>query len=254
MLKTKLIRKLYCMARTRGRKRSEGYCKNRGGECSKAERLAHCLRGDFECPYCGCDLREARVVSMDHVVAQVWGGVKSDTNIVACCGSCNSSKKHKMLADFAAGRGDEEMQARVRRILRRNFPKYLQLARKILSEPGDVPESTDEEVNKMPKNDKASGQPKTYPDDGAMLEDALDHLAALSLLLEDVAEAIKAGEPDVEGEDGARVPIARALDKASLSAVGQVAKVRSQRAIRDGTLDDDTTRVLDALEEEDAQA
>lgn len=114
------------------RKRSASYNGNKGGECSPVERLAHCLRVDFTCPYCGCDLREAKSIHMDHVLAQVWGGAKSDTNIIACCGSCNCSKKHRMLADFAAGRGDAGMISRVRKFQRRSLAKYSGQAKTIM--------------------------------------------------------------------------------------------------------------------------
>jgi len=103
-------------------KRSETYTGNKGGECSPVERLAHCLRVDFACPYCLCDLRTAKSIHMDHVLAQVYGGQKSDKNILACCGSCNCSKKHKLLADFAAGRGDMEIVRRVHKLLKRRVP------------------------------------------------------------------------------------------------------------------------------------
>jgi 5-methylcytosine-specific restriction endonuclease McrA len=120
--------------------RSATYTGNKGGECNAVERLAHCLRCDFMCPYCGCDLKRANVISMDHVVAQVWGGTKSDRNIVACCGSCNSSKKHKLLRDFAAGRGDIEILRRVRRITNRKLSRYMTQAERIIGEQDETPE------------------------------------------------------------------------------------------------------------------
>jgi len=110
-------------------KRSESYTGNRGGECSPIERLAHCLRVDFTCPYCLCDLRQAPSIHMDHVTAQVWGGQKSARNIVACCGRCNCSKQHKPLRSFAAERGDANMVQRVRRYQRRSFGHYLARAK-----------------------------------------------------------------------------------------------------------------------------
>ena len=103
-------------------KRSEVYTGNKGGECNAAERLAHCLRVEWTCPYCGCDLTHAKSVHIDHVLAQVWGGKKDDKNLLACCGSCNSSKQHKPLTEFATRRGDAEMKRRVRRLLKRRVP------------------------------------------------------------------------------------------------------------------------------------
>lgn len=110
--------------------RDPNYNGNKGGECSPVERLAHCLRVEFTCPYCGIDLREVKTVSMDHVQPQVYGGTKSERNIIACCGSCNSSKQAKSLADFAAGRKNPEIRSHVRKCLRRKLP--VDQARKLM--------------------------------------------------------------------------------------------------------------------------
>lgn len=123
------------MARTQ---RAATYKGNKGGECSPLERLAQCIRADWTCPYCGEQLEAdasglpTKRVHMDHVLAQVWGGVKSETNIVAACGSCNCSKKHAKLAEFATGKGDAEMVARVRRLQRRKLAPATAKAKEIM--------------------------------------------------------------------------------------------------------------------------
>lgn len=119
-------------------KRADTYNGNKGGECSPVERLAHCIRADWTCPYCGEALEAdangfpTKRVHMDHVLAQVWGGIKSESNIVAACCSCNCSKKHQMLADFASGRGDAGMVARVRRLQRRKLAPATAKAKEIM--------------------------------------------------------------------------------------------------------------------------
>ncbi len=115
-------------------KRDTNYQGNRGGECSPVERLAQCLRVDWECPYCGADLHRVKIISMDHVLPQLFGGQKSDTNIIACCGSCNSSKQARLLREFAQRR-DPAIVTRVRRIQRRRLAPYLAQANKILKGP-----------------------------------------------------------------------------------------------------------------------
>ena len=102
--------------------RDANYQGNKGGECNAVERLAHCLRVDFTCPYCGSDLRRVKSIHIDHVLAQVWGGGKGPKNQLACCGSCNSSKKHKLLREWAEGRGDGQIVERVQRLLKRQLP------------------------------------------------------------------------------------------------------------------------------------
>lgn len=101
-------------------KRAANYTGNKGGEATKAERLAHCERVRWVCPYCLTDLRAARV-AIDHVKPQYAGGVKGPKNQVACCLSCNSSKQHKALSDFAAAKGDAEIVKRVKRATARKL-------------------------------------------------------------------------------------------------------------------------------------
>jgi 5-methylcytosine-specific restriction endonuclease McrA len=110
-------------------KKSPAYQGNKGGEATRAERLAHCERVRWECPYCGVDLKTV-TVAIDHVKPQFAGGTKGPNNQIACCISCNSSKQAKTLADFAARKGDAEIIRRVQRALRRELD--VEAAKKIL--------------------------------------------------------------------------------------------------------------------------
>jgi 5-methylcytosine-specific restriction endonuclease McrA len=101
-------------------KKADTYNGNKGGEATKAERLAHCERVRWTCPYCGADLKTVRV-AIDHVRPQYAGGCKGANNQIACCVPCNSSKQAKSLADFAARKGDAEIIRRVQRALRRKL-------------------------------------------------------------------------------------------------------------------------------------
>lgn len=247
------------MARTK--KRAANYAGNKGGECSKLERLAHCLRVDWTCPYCGGDLKTARVVSMDHVLAQVWGGAKSDTNIVACCGSCNSSKKHKLLKDFAEGRGDAAMVARVHKLKRRSLKKYLAQAKAQLGAArsdgeSDVPEDAGRAMNATAPGGEHMEGKTNYPGDAEMLGELLEYLDVLSGNLDLLHEHLADGAQVVTLDDGEETTLAPldALNNAGLDLTRKVMQLRAQRALRDGTLDDATREVLDHLTEDEPGA
>lgn len=48
---------------------------------------------DWKCAYCGSCIRNA--ATLDHVIAQVNGGLTAKSNLVACCQRCNVSKGNK---------------------------------------------------------------------------------------------------------------------------------------------------------------
>jgi len=112
-------------------KRDANYTGNKGGEATPAERLAHLLRVDWTCPYCGADLRTVRV-AVDHVKPQYAGGKKGARNQIACCVPCNSSKQHKALSAFAERKGDATMVKRVKRMTARKLD--VARAKRLLSE------------------------------------------------------------------------------------------------------------------------
>ena len=101
-------------------KRDANYQGNKGGEATRTERMAHLLRVDWACPYCGVDLRTVRV-AVDHVKPQYAGGKKGARNQIACCVPCNSSKQHKALSEFAERRADPDMVKRVKRLTARKL-------------------------------------------------------------------------------------------------------------------------------------
>jgi 5-methylcytosine-specific restriction endonuclease McrA len=109
-------------------KRAANYNGNKGGECNRVERLAHCLRVRFVCPYCEGTLETdanglpTKRVAIDHVFPQLFGGQKGAENQLACCVSCNSSKKAQLLRDFADKKSDPKIVHRVQLALKRRLP------------------------------------------------------------------------------------------------------------------------------------
>src|SRR5580692_3496694 len=61
-------------------------------------------RDDYRCQYCGLDGRgsfeNALVMRVDFVVPRAKKGKKSPTNLVACCGPCNTIKGTRVYKSF----------------------------------------------------------------------------------------------------------------------------------------------------------
>src|SRR5258708_26849746 len=68
------------------------------------ESLAILERDDYCCQYCGLDGRasfeNARVMGVDFVVPRGKKGKKNPTNLVACCGPCNTIKGTRLYKSF----------------------------------------------------------------------------------------------------------------------------------------------------------
>jgi 5-methylcytosine-specific restriction endonuclease McrA len=75
---------------------------------SLKESLAILERDDYRCVYCGLDGRasfeNALVMRVDFVVPRAKKGKKSPTNLVACCGPCNTIKGTKVYKSFEDAR------------------------------------------------------------------------------------------------------------------------------------------------------
>jgi len=71
---------------------------------SLKESLAILERDDYRCVYCGLDGRasfeNALVMRVDFVVPRAKKGKKNPTNLVACCGPCNTIKGTKVYKSF----------------------------------------------------------------------------------------------------------------------------------------------------------
>ncbi len=215
-------------------KRCETYSGNKGGECTPAERIAHCMRVDWTCPYCGCDLKKANV-SIDHILAQVWGGAKGKQNQIACCGSCNSSKKHKLLSDFAAGRGDQEMVKRVRKITRRQLP--LEKAKKFLTESRKeaATMSRKQAKSKSATTKNTDGKASSVNDnqlndnqlnDSQLLDEMLEYVDTAIGSLDMVHEALEEGKEIIPEID---VTPTDALDNAINNLTNKALEIKAKR-------------------------
>jgi hypothetical protein len=75
---------------------------------SLKESLAILERDDYRCVYCGLDGRasfeNALVMRVDFVVPRAKKGKKSPTNLVACCGPCNTIKGTRVYKSFEDAR------------------------------------------------------------------------------------------------------------------------------------------------------
>lgn len=61
------------------------------------KRLSIYSRDGFCCVYCGATSEDGNSLSLDHVLAHELGGTNHETNLVTCCGTCNSAKAHRTL-------------------------------------------------------------------------------------------------------------------------------------------------------------
>lgn len=58
-------------------------------------------RDEFTCRYCGIEGKEAVKWCVDHIVPLSRGGTNDESNLVACCSPCNSSKSDRLLSEWA---------------------------------------------------------------------------------------------------------------------------------------------------------
>lgn len=55
---------------------------------------------EWKCAYCFTSLSDHKIRTLDHVVPLVRGGKHRITNLVACCRSCNLSKKDHLFSEW----------------------------------------------------------------------------------------------------------------------------------------------------------
>lgn len=88
------------------------------------------MRDNFTCAYCGVSALDTdAILTLDHIVPRELGGTNAHSNLVACCKSCNSSKRHTPTARFldklekTKGIDKEAVARRIRNRTRRALPK-----------------------------------------------------------------------------------------------------------------------------------
>ncbi len=69
----------------------------------KEKRISLYLRDGMACAYCGMGVEDGVTLSLDHIVAHSNGGTNHETNLVTCCGKCNSSRGNRDIEAFAEG-------------------------------------------------------------------------------------------------------------------------------------------------------
>jgi len=63
-------------------------------------RLAIYLRDGMACAYCGASLESGAELSLDHLTPYSKGGSHHPSNLVTCCGHCNSSRGNRSVPAF----------------------------------------------------------------------------------------------------------------------------------------------------------
>lgn len=100
-----------------------------GNWIRKERRLAIYLRDNFQCVYCGRDLKgmQPNDVTLDHLLPRCAGGTNETANLVTACKSCNSSRQDKPWIDYATGGARDRIEQ-----LRRK-PLNLELAKALIA-------------------------------------------------------------------------------------------------------------------------
>lgn len=97
-----------------GNKKVEGYTSTmKKNWISKEARLAIYIRDNFQCLYCGMDLRNidrAYKIQLDHLLPRVAGGTDNADNLITACCWCNGTRQDKSWMDYATGGAIERIQ------------------------------------------------------------------------------------------------------------------------------------------------
>ncbi len=80
----------------------------------------------FCCAYCGV---KSQKLTLDHVLAESKGGIKSRNNLVPACARCNKSKGSKHLTDWYIAKLPFYCETRLQKILHRSDVKDWMLSR-----------------------------------------------------------------------------------------------------------------------------
>jgi 5-methylcytosine-specific restriction endonuclease McrA len=67
----------------------------------KNKRLAIYLRDGMACAYCGSTIEDGITLTLDHITPYSKGGTNSESNLITCCGKCNSVRQDRNIEDWA---------------------------------------------------------------------------------------------------------------------------------------------------------
>ncbi len=100
-------------------------------------RLRVFVRDSFSCQYCGKDLLESadayREATIDHIVPRSAGGSHRDSNLVACCATCNHLKNGIVVANLDEARSKVDQQ---RMVVALRYADLLEYLRTVRAKPG----------------------------------------------------------------------------------------------------------------------
>lgn len=112
------------------------------------KRLAIYLRDGLSCVYCGVGIEQDDSIrlSLDHITPRIKGGSNNESNLVTCCGRCNSSRGARTFRDFAVaaasyidgGRTPEVIVATIERNRKRKLTKYMVMAKAMIAERSEM--------------------------------------------------------------------------------------------------------------------
>ena len=109
------------------KKHGNGNLANCGGNwIRKKKRKAIYVRDDLRCVYCDNGIEDGIIFTLDHLIAQEYGGNNDAGNLVTCCKTCNSTKGKKTQRQFFLWlRGNGIDTDLIARRIRRNVKRKL---------------------------------------------------------------------------------------------------------------------------------
>jgi len=108
------------------------------------KRLAIYLRDGLACAYCGHAAEEGAQLTLDHLKPHSKGGSNDETNLVTCCGKCNSSRGNRSVRGFCRAVAEytesdaAAIERHVRRQARRDLRQYRIEAKEMISRRGSA--------------------------------------------------------------------------------------------------------------------
>lgn len=116
---------------------------------SQHKRLAIYMRDGLACAYCGQGIESGVQLTLDHIKCYSHGGSNHESNLVTCCGHCNSSRGDRPVAEFIKGvsgytnEPESEIRARINRLRRRSLNAHLAEAKELVARRGSCKKAID---------------------------------------------------------------------------------------------------------------